>query len=88
MITLDDLQAAFRVTKKKATPHREPNFEHIREVATNENPEVRMQLVFLEEHNTGYDGNLERYMCRVEPSIHFQVDLLPGLVVREDADQA
>ena len=87
MITLNELQAAFHVTKRRATPHRHPDFEAIREASGVDDPPVGIGMVFLEEHNTGYDGNLERYMCRVEPNIHFQIDLLEGLVTSEPKDE-
>jgi hypothetical protein len=87
MITLSELEAAYKVTKARSTPHRHPAFALIRKECDNDDPDVNTMLVFVEEHNTGYDGVLHRYMCRVEPSVMFQIDLLPGMIVAEPSDE-
>ena len=80
------LEMAFLETAAKATPHREPDFEKLRKLPGGSSANVTGQMVFIEEHNTGYDGVLERWMMRMPSGkdgggyVTFQIDLLPGLI--------
>jgi uncharacterized iron-regulated protein len=84
MIRLSRLEQIYLDTFHTATPHHEVNFDLIRTLTGEKDPEVVMALVFIEEKNTGYDGILERYLCNVgKQKLAFQVDLLPGFIVKE-----
>jgi len=84
MVLLSQLERAYKETFHKATPHREVDFKIIRSMTGEKDPEVWMALVFIEEHNTGYDGLLERYLCNVgKQKLVFQIDLLPGFIHME-----
>lgn len=82
MITIKDVQECFDATlRKKATPHRTPDFKQIFKEFPADTP-VNGERWFLEEHNTGYDGLLERWEFRTEDKkLSFWADLLPGLIV-------
>ena len=85
VIRLNLLEMAYKQTFHKATPHHDINFQLIRDLTGEKNPEVVMALVFLEEKNTGYDGVLERYLCNAgRQKLAFQVDLLPGLITPQE----
>jgi hypothetical protein len=84
MIKLSQLEEAYKRTFHTATPHREVDFKTVRNLTGEKDPEVVMTMIALEEKNTGYDGLLERYLCRVgKTKLSFQVDLLPGFVKTE-----
>jgi hypothetical protein len=77
---LSDVRLASRVCEAAATPHRVPDFDAIA-TRVEGDPEVRGTLVFLEMHNTGWSGVLERWLLTVEGAagpIEFVADLLPG----------
>lgn len=84
-LTLNSLEEYFAECCKHSTPHREPDFAYLKEAAVNggDTP-VRGSIVFLEEHNTGYDGLLERWWFTVPDKegtkITFMADLMPGFV--------
>ena len=90
MITILDVQLAFFETlRKKATPHRTPDFAKLGK-DFGMDARVTGRLWFIEEHNTGYKGVLERWEFRVQLSHDnkdkdgtrsFWADLLPGLLV-------
>jgi hypothetical protein len=87
-LTLNALESIFEDTLRVATPHREPDFDKIRKVVDGD-VLVRGQMVFIEEHNTGYDGVLERWMFNAPRSdgtgkVSFMADLLPGQVKTEN----
>ena len=91
-LTVKGVQRLFKETLKRgATPHREPDFRKIFKLVEGD-PEVRGHMFFVEEHNTGYDGLLERWRFAVYDTggarIEFWADLLPGLIktgpVREE----
>lgn len=84
-LTLDALEQLSKECQRKATPHRVLDFKKLRQLADGggKTPVHSMGMVFLEEHNTGYEGVLYRYLmsiaCSKAPLI-VQVDLLPGQV--------
>lgn len=83
-LTVKGVERLYKATVKHgATPHRTPDFKKILRMVEGD-PEVRGRLYFIEEHNTGYDGLLERWMFRVYDhggaKIEFWADLLPGLI--------
>jgi hypothetical protein len=81
---LAELEQAFLVTEKTATPHRIPDFKFIRSQMVDPNEQLGTSLMFIEEHNTGYNGILERWFVtfqdKEDKSILFQIDLLPGMI--------
>lgn len=83
VLTLSILKEIFTKTEEKATPHRTPDFKWIEEQVEGD-PEIRGDMVFLEGYNTGYDGDLERWMFTTEDKkgepVRFMADLLPGIV--------
>ena len=92
MITISDVEECFLMTlRKKATPHREPDFKVLKKVFGPDTP-VKGRRWFIEEHNTGYEGVLERWQFRggEEPNdFSFWADILPGLLtaVRAEVSQ-
>ena len=89
MVRLNQLEQAYLRTFHTATPHHEVNFDLIRSLTGEKDPEVVMALVYLEEKGTGYDGVLERYLCNVgKQKLAFQVDLLPGFITKEKKNGA
>jgi hypothetical protein len=84
-MNISELEQAFLATEKVATPHRLPDFKEIRKNMLDTKEQLSASLVFLEEHNTGYRGNLERWFVSFTSKtgpIMFQIDLLPGLITR------
>jgi hypothetical protein len=83
VLTLTALRDVFLETDMKAAPHRRPNFKHIMAMVDG-NPEVKGQFWFVETHNTGYDGVLERWSFTVPSKdnvpMTFWADLLPGKI--------
>ena len=76
---LSHVRAAFAECEARATPHRLPDFDAIA-TRVEGDPEVRGTLVFLEMHNTGWSGVLERWLLTIEGAagpIEFVADLLP-----------
>lgn len=84
MMTINDVEMCFKATVlKKATPHREPDFKKLNE-EFGPDTEVKGIQWFIEEHNTGYGGVLERWEFRGEKDnlrFSFWADLLPGLIL-------
>jgi hypothetical protein len=81
---LSDIQLLSIRCQQKATPHRVPDFKKLKSLVDGD-PEITGSMVFLEEHNTGYDGVLYRYILQVaDTKIQFQVDLLPGDLTNEE----
>lgn len=82
-LTLKSLQIIFEMTEKKATPHRTPDFEKLNQ-RCDKDAQVKGNIVFWEENNTGYDGLLERWSFSVTDRdgrlITFMADLLPEIV--------
>lgn len=83
MITIKDVEDCFEETLRvKATPHRTPDFEKLRAEYGGDTP-VKGRMWFIEEHNTGYGGLLERWEFVVDepdlPRASFWADLLPGM---------
>jgi hypothetical protein len=86
-LTLLGLETAFKETLMKgATPHRTPDFEAIR-ARVAPDAVVTGRFWFIEEHNTGYGGLLERWQFVVERTngkhLSFWADLLPGLITTD-----
>lgn len=84
-LTVDLLAKAFAYCEARATPHRLPDFEYIRGIAKDGgNTEVLGTLVMVEEHNTGYPGDLERWLFKVETKdgekVQFWADMIPGQI--------
>jgi len=82
-MTLNELETAYKQCSKIATPHRELNFDYLRKIAKDD-AIIKGTLVFIEEHNTGYAGHLERWIMVIptkdEKTISVQIDLLPGQI--------
>jgi len=84
-LTVDLLAKAFAYCEANATPHRLPDFRYIRDVAKEGgNTEVFGSLIMIEEHNTGYSGDLERWYFSVETKdgekLRFWADMIPGQI--------
>jgi hypothetical protein len=83
MVTIKELRDVAEVTELRANPHRIVDWERLQEAEIPSDAEVSMRLVFVEEHNTGYEGHLERYLCSIiNTKVRFQIDLLPSLIVK------
>lgn len=83
-MTLKELEEQFRRVELEATPHRRPDFNNIKKLVKDPALPLRGKLMFIEEHNTGYDGFLERWLFALPAKegndIHFFADMLPGMV--------
>ena len=90
-VTLSDIEMLVKQTiKSGATPHRDPDFKAIRKLLARQgldtDPAIGCLFSLLEEHNTGYDGPLVRYLLKlIGTDVTIQVDLLPGMLVTRDA---
>jgi hypothetical protein len=87
MLVLSDLQKLCDACEAWATPHRVPDFHAIWPLVDGD-PEVRGQVAFIEEHNTGYDGLLYRWLFMIKgkdgETEQFQADLLPDMIRTEN----
>lgn len=83
-LNLSRLEQLYNSTCEQATPHRNPDFEYIHELIGNSDPPVKGTMWFIETHNTGYDGVLERWsfsFTSANGEVHsFWADLLPGYI--------
>lgn len=88
-ITLQDCMDAMIKTKAVgATPHRDLNWEEVVERVGLKAP-IKGVVMFMEEHNTGYDGWLERWMMQAADKdgkpLTLWLDLLPGMFTSEES---
>ena len=85
-LTLEKLAVCFANCKRMANPHREPDFPSLARIAKDGwNTIVRGRCVFIEEHNTGWDGCLNRWMFTIttvnNAAFSFQCDLMPDQLI-------
>lgn len=90
-LTFEKVESVFKLGKKKrATPHREPDFKKIRKLGVKDDEPVRGTLWFIEEHGVGPPSIpfLERWEFITQTpegkQVRFWADLLPGYIRTEE----